>query len=289
MSNNIMLGWPNLIGQATLSGGTWASAPFARANMQLTEVTKVARTTGITTGATQFQMDFGTAKRIAVLAEINCNAPEGTLRRVSAGTTAGASDVYAGGWEDFHGITYSEDGIEFLAPEWWGDDLDSNVYSNPYIGVLPLGRDVTARYWKVEYDLTGATSPIPVSYLQIGRFFIGPVYQPEFNAVYGLVEGMVDHSTHQKLDSGGIVTYERRAARTVQFEFPMTNAGEEEYRIREMLRRQRTGGDVLYVPYPSHPDKRQIKGFLGRLDELSGMNSIGYMRRSIGLKLTEKL
>jgi hypothetical protein len=43
------------------------------------------------------------------------------------------------------------------------------------------------------------------------------------------------------------------------------------------------------VPYPYEPDKRQIKGFLGRLDELSGMNSIGYLRRSIGLKLTEKL
>ena len=48
-------------------------------------------------------------------------------------------------------------------------------------------------------------------------------------------------------------------------------------------------GDILYVPYPGDPDKRQIKGFLGRLDELSGMNSIGYLRRSIGLKLTEKL
>jgi hypothetical protein len=285
MSNNIMLGWPNLIGQATLSGGTWASAPFARANMQLTEVTKVARTTGITTGATQFQMDFGTAKRIAVLAEINCNAPEGTLRRVSAGTTAGASDVYAGDWHDYHGITYSEDGIEFLAPEWWGDDLDSNVYSNPYIGVFPLGRDVTARHWKVEYDLSASTN----SYLQIGRFFIGPAYQPQYNAVYGLVEGMIDYSTKQRLESGGMVDYARRAARTVQFEFPLTIAGAEEYRIREMLRRQRTTGDILYVPYPGDPDKRQIKGFLGRLDELSGMNSIGYLRRSIGLKLTEKL
>jgi hypothetical protein len=56
-----------------------------------------------------------------------------------------------------------------------------------------------------------------------------------------------------------------------------------------MLRMQRTIGDILYVPYPYEPDKRQIKGFLGRLEELSGMNTIGYLRRSIGLKLTEKL
>jgi len=32
-----------------------------------------------------------------------------------------------------------------------------------------------------------------------------------------------------------------------------------------------------------------LKGFLGRMQELSGMNSIGYMRRSIGLKLIEKV
>jgi len=285
MSNNILLGWPNLIGDATLSGGTWASSPFARANMALPEITKVARTSAITTASTQFQMDFGAAVRVNVLAEINHNAPEGTLRRVSAGTTAGASDVYAGDWEDFHGITYSESGIQFQASEWWGGGMDATVYGNPFIGVLPLLMDVTARYWKVEYDLSASTA----SYLQIGRFFIGPAYQPQYNAVYGLVEGMQDFSTKQRLESGGTVDYARRAARTVQFEFPLTIAGAEEYRIREMLRRQRTTGDILYVPYPGDPDKRQIKGFLGRLDELSGMNSIGYLRRSIGLKLTEKL
>jgi len=85
------------------------------------------------------------------------------------------------------------------------------------------------------------------------------------------------------------VTYPGRVARTVQFEFPLTNAGAEEYRIREMMRRQKTTGDILYVPYPYEPDKRQLKGFLGRMQELSGMNSIGYMRRSIGLKLIEKV
>jgi len=279
-----MLGWPNLADGATLSGGTWASSPFARANMQSPESALVARTTGITTAATQFQADFGAAVRLRVIAEIRHNAPEGTLRRISAGTTAGASDVYAGGWEDFHGIAYDEEGIEFQA-EWWGAELSAFNYGNPYIGVEPLPWDVTARYWKIEYDLSASS----VSHLQIGRLFMGPALQTEFNAVYGLVDGAVDYGQIQQLPNGGIVTYPGRVARTVQFEFPLIRAGAEEYRIREMLRRQKTTGDILYVPYPYEPDKRQLKGFLGRMQELSGINTIGYIRRSIGLKPTEKL
>lgn len=279
-----MLGWPNLSDGATLSGGTWASSPFALANMQSPESALVARTTGITTAATQFQVDFGAAVRLRAIGEIRHNAPEGTLRRVSAGTTAGDDDVYAGDWRDFHGITYSEAGVEFQS-EWWGPELSAFNYGNPYPGIEVLPWDVTARYWKVEYDLSASA----VSHLQIGRLFMGPVYQPEYNAVYGLVDGMVDNSQIQQLPNGGIVTYPGRVARTVQFEFPLTNAGAEEYRIREMMRRQKTTGDILYVPYPYEPDKRQLKGFLGRMQELSGMNTIGYMRRSIGLKLTEKL
>ena len=65
-----MLGWPNLADGATLSGGTWASAPFARANMQSSETALVARTTGITTAATQFQVDFGAAVRLRARVEV---------------------------------------------------------------------------------------------------------------------------------------------------------------------------------------------------------------------------
>ena len=283
-----MLGWPNHVDLATFSGGTWSGSPFQLSNIGLHEITKVARSDGITTGATQFQVDFGSAKRVRVISEINHSAPEDALRRIKAGTTAGASDLYLGDWEDFHGITYSESGIAFSNGGWWGAGPTSPasfVYGNPFIGVYVLPADVTARYWSIEYDVTGST----LDHLQIGRLFMGPVYQPEFNAVYGLVEGMVDYSQIQKLPNGGIVIAEARSGRTVQFEFPLTRAGAEEYRIREMLRMQRTIGDILYVPYPGDPEKRQIKGFLGRLEELSGMNTIGYMRRSIGLKLTEKL
>lgn len=281
-----MLGWPNLASEGTLAGGTWASSPFALANMQLRNVSKVARTVGITTAATQFQLNFATARRMRVFGEIGHNAPIGTTRRISASdTTPGASDLFLGDWHDFHGIPYAEDGIEFRDPDWWGGGQDPYVYGNPFIGVSPLPWDVTARYWTVEYDLSASS----VSHLQINRLFCGPAYQPEFNATYGLIEGAIDYSTRQRMDSGTEVVYARRAARTVQFEFPLTRAGAEEYRIREMLRRCRTTGDVLYVPYPYEPDKRQIKGFLAHLEELSGMNTIGYMRRSIGLKLTEQL
>ena len=281
-----MLGWPNRVQDVTITGGTWASAPFDQSNMQLAETSKVARTSAKTTAATKVLVDLGAARTIRVIAETQHNFPSDALRRVSAGTTSGATDIYAGDWEDVWGITFAEQGVQCQSIEdWWGPEIDSTIYGVPFYGLAVLPLDVTARYWTIEWDVTNSDE----SYLQIGRLLMAPVYQPDFNAVYGLVDGAVDYSSLQRLESGGIAAYPRRAARTVEFSLPATHYAAEEYRLREMLRRQRTTGDIIYVPDPESLEHCQMKGFVGHLDQLSGMKSHAYRFRSIDLKLTERL
>ena len=282
---NIMLGWPQRAASATLSAGSW-DATFADDNMLLAETAKVARSTNDLKTSTQIRIDLGAAKTIRVISEHQHNFTQAAKRKVSAGTTAGASDVYAGDWEDVFDLTWAETGIEWQDEDnWWGPEIDSTIYGCPFMGLCVLPSDTSARYWTIEWDIEAGS----LSYLQIGRLFMGPAYQPEFNAVYGLVDGWKDYSTQAQLEAGGIVSYPRRAARTVEFSFPMTGRGDEEYRIREMLRLQRTGGDVLYIPDPARLGQSQMKGFLGRLSELSGMSTHLYRRRSIDLRMVEKL
>lgn len=288
--SNLMLGWPNRADPdaytVTATGGSWRADPYERSNMLDPDVSKVARSTDKTVTSTKVLIDLGTARTIRVLSELQHNFPQGAQRKVSAGTTSGGTNLYAGSWHDVWGITFAEGGVEWQDTEdWWGPEIDASVYGNPFAGFCILPSDVTARYWTVEWNVSGLGDD---DYLQIGRLIMCPVYQPDRNAIYGLTDGWVDHSTKAKLDSGGNIVYARRASRTVEFGLPATNRGTEEYRIHEMLRRQRTGGEVLYVPDPEKLERCQMRGFLGQLEQLSGMQTHIYKRRSIAIRLTEK-
>ncbi len=116
-----------------------------------------------------------------------------------------------------------------------------------------------------------------------------PVYQPEYGTVYGVTRGMSDSSVRTRLATGGFVAQPGRTARSVQMSLPATGVGAEEYRVREMMRRQRTVSDVLYIPNPGLPERSQVYGFLGTLSELTGMRRVAYGINSVDLQITERL
>jgi len=279
-----MLGWPDRALDATITGGSWA-AGYGAASMQDERVTEVARSSNLLLASTQVALDLGAARTIRLISAHNHNAPQAGLWRIRAGSAAGLHDVYDSGWVNCHAITYSETGIEWMAPTWWGAGVDTGVYGCPYMLLHVTPDDVIARYWSVEWDATTSTE----SYLQVGRLVLCPAYQPEYSAVYGITRGMVDASVKTRLATGGFVAQPGRAARTVQMSLPATGVGAEEYRIREMMRRQRTVSDVLYVPQPGLPERSQVHGFLGTMSELSGIKRIAFNLNSVDIQLTERL
>lgn len=284
--SNLMLGHRNYVNDATLTGGTYQSTPYGRANMQSSWTSQVARTDGKTTAATKVLLDMGAAVPVRVISEQAHNFPVGGLRKVSAGTASGASNTYAGSWHSVWGISFSDTGIPFPADgAWWGNGLDTGVYGCPYMGCCVLPSTITARYWTIEWDVTSSTA----DHLQIGRLFAGPVIQPEFNAVVGMRHGKKDTSVRQPLESGGVFTRPGRVARTARFNLPVIGSGDEEYLFDQLQRYARTANDILYVPNPERLALTQVKGFLGNLDSLDDTVWAARLRREIQVSLTERL
>lgn len=284
MRPTVMLGWPDRALEATGSGGSW-EATYPGSAMTDERVTEVSRSTDLLLASTKRSFDLGAARTLRMVAAVNHNAPHDATWRIRAGSSAGLHDLYDSDWVACHAITYGEDGIEWLAPNWWGDGVDTGVYGCPYNLLHVLSEDVVARYWSVEWDATTSAE----SYLQVGRLVMCPTYQPEYNAVYGITRGMVDASAKTRLATGGFVAQPGRTARTVQMSLPATGVGAEEYRIREMMRRQRTVSDVYYVPNPGLPERSQVYGFLGTMTELTGMKRVAYGLNSVDVQLTERL
>lgn len=281
---NLMLGAPDRALDATASGGSYRSG-YGAASMCDVRVTEVARTTDLTLASTQVILDLGAAYTFQAIAEINHNLPQDAQRALSFGTTSGGSEVGSVAMEDVWAIPWSETGVEWNAPNWWGAGLDTGIYGNPYICPKILSAPVTARYVKVEWDVRTSAE----AYLQVGRLVVCPVFQPRRGAVYGIDHGRVDGSTKTKLKAGGFAAEEARAPNRVTFSLPIIGTGAEEYRLRDILRRQRTVRDVLYISNPSDPLRMQMTSFLGTIDELRGARRISHDANSIDLSITERM
>lgn len=281
---NLMLGAPNRAIAATFTGGSYRSGYGASA-MGSTSVTSVARTTDLTLASTKVLIDLGAAYTFQAIAEINHNLPQDAQRALKFGTTSGGSEVGSVAMEDVWAIEWSETGVEWLEPDWWGAGLDTGVYGNPYLCPKVLPAPVTARYVEVDWDVRGSTR----DHLQVGQLVICPLFQPRRGAIYGIDAGHTDGSVKTKLKTGGFSAEEARAPRGVSFSLPVIGTGAEEYRLRDLLRRQRTVRDVLYISNPSDPVRLQMTSFLGTLDELRGVRRLSHDANAIDLKLTEKM
>lgn len=281
---NLMLGAPDLALAGTFSGGSYL-AGYGASAMGSREVTSVARSSDLTLASTKVIVDLGAAYTFQAIAEVNHNLPQDAQRAFKFGSSSGGSEVGSVAMEEVWAIDWSETGVAWLAPDWWGAGLDTGVYGNPYLCPKILPEPVTARYVTVEWDARTSAE----SYLQIGRLVICPVFQSRHGAIYGIDHGGIDGSTKTKLKTGGFAVEEARAARRVTFSLPVIGTGAEEYRLRDIMRRQRTVRDVLYISNPSDPQRMQMTSFLGTLDELRGMRRVSRDVNAIDLQITESL
>lgn len=282
---NLALCWPNRFTEATVSQGSYESL-FPPSNLYDPEPTAVARTTDLLTTSTWLRVTFPTPRTIRSIAPMNTNATRDCTFRVKAGTTAGASDLLDTGVLDLWRIPFDTWGIEWRSTgNWWDDAQISTIYGAPWTPGLFLNEDVTSKYWDLFFDDTAN----PDGYLQFGRLFMGPALILEHGAEYGGRRPLKDFSSKAVLLNGGIVRRARRAARKEIFNLPLIWNGPEEYRVQEMLRVSRTVNEVYYVPKFWDPAVLQYKGFVGTLDELSGMSAATFRSQGMQLQITESI
>jgi len=248
---NAVIGHSNQIDVATLSGGSWLSA-LPLTNLQNRSLGKVARSTDATEASTKFIAAFSAATSVRVVALAAHNLSDAAQIKVQGSTVSNfATTVYDSGWVDVWPSAYlatvSDKGI----------DIWTKVH------VFPVA--TSAQYWQVL--LKDTTNPD--GYVQIGRPFIGPGFQPTINLAYGGGIGIETPTPIQTALNGAEYFDRRPSVRTVRVSTAYMTEAEAMNDVYEITRRGGIDGEVVFVWNPDDTTHAPRRQFMGRIRALS--------------------
>lgn len=266
--SNCMIGFPNCTDAATLSGGSWLAA-LPLSNLKNRIIGKVARSSTDATADTKLDIDLAAEKNIRVLSLTNHNCSLDARFRIRGSAVSNfATSVYDSGWGDVWPVVYGPDDLDWEDNTWWvGKYTDEQRagYTAALIHILPA--NTLARYWRIEIDDTTNAA----GYVQVGRLFIGPAWQPTLNMSYGASVGWETDTEVQKA-LGGAEYFQRRTPYRVQkLVLGAMDGNEAMTRAFELQRRAGIDQEVLWIFDPSdtmHALRRRWLGRLRRLDPI---------------------
>lgn len=173
---------------------------------------------------------------------------------------------YDSGWVDVWPVVFPFPVLEWEDDRWWSGKYGADELAGSYhtmTAILPAA--VTQRYWRLEFDDTGN----PDGYIQAGRVFIGPAWQPTINPSYGMSTAW-ETKTDVQPALGGAEYYGRRTPyRTTRFSLDWMSEDEGMSQAFDIDRRAGIDKEVFWVHDPDdtvHANRRQ---YLGRFRALS--------------------
>ena len=282
---NILIAYQNRTDEGTLSNGTWLST-LPLVNLQNRLVQRVARSNGATLAATKFDMDFGAAKTIGVIALVVHNFSVGAKVRIQADDAADfATPTYNSGWVDVWPAGQIPQALlEWEEDNFWLGTLSANAragYQSPFIHVPAAAQ--TYRYWRVEIDDTTNTD----GYVHIGRLFMSATWTPTINYSYGAGLVYKDTTPIETSLSGAEYFDVRGKAREFSFTLEgLTNT--EAYDIVLQLQRVAgISGEILQIPDMADTTRIPARSYVGRLVDLQPIGNPKPDRFNVQLNVRE--
>jgi hypothetical protein len=262
---NCMLGFPNRIDQAALSGGAW-TAGLPLTMLQNRIIGKVARTVDTAPASTWFDIDLGAGRKIQIVSLTNHNC---SLRARYRITAANASDfalpTYDSGWSDVWPVVYPFGTLEWADDNWWSGRYtaeQASGFTPALIHLLPTY--ALARYWRIEID----DALNPAGFVQAGRAFIGPAWQPVLNMSYGASLAW-ETKTEVQESIGGAEYFQRRTPYRVQkLSLDWMRQDEAFAQAFELMKQAGIDQEVLFVHDPADTVHALRRRFLARLRTL---------------------
>lgn len=193
---------------------------------------------------------------------------------------------YDSGWNDVWPVVYPWGTLEWEDDNWWTGKYtleETKGYTAELIHLLPAGK--TLRYWRVE--LSDPSNPD--GYIEAGRLFIGPVWQPKFNMSYG---ASLAWETKTGIDEAvGGSEYFRTSTpyRVGKFTLNHMNQDEAFSRAFELMRQAGIDREVLFIFDPDDTVHALRRRFLGRLRTLSAIDFPYYNTNSAAFEVKELL
>lgn len=272
---NVFLGYPNLIDDATLSGGSWeGDAPLT--NLQSGDLSRWAYSTDDANASTKLDLTFAAAVTTRVVAVPRSNLSQASRIKATWGSSLGGAEVATTGWLDAWALTIGAGGVSWPASGSLGARFLTFV-------ATPTLAAVSAQYIRIELDDTANTT----GRVSIARPWVGDGLVPAINASYGLTDGMQDVSTINVALSGAVAANERHRLRKVALQLEHLTVAEAT-RVWAMQFDGGLAGEALYLLDLADRGPSQQYGFLGRLLDLVPLRFPRYRTRSIEIQMMER-
>lgn len=281
---NVMLGFPNRIDDGALSGGSWqASLPLN--NLKNRVQAKVARSTSAVLASTTFDVDLGATKIIRVLGLCNHNFSLAARVRVRASAVPSFAALdYDSGWVDVWPRIYGTDYLDWEDERWWSgaySDEEKAGYSWLYTAILPF--NTVSRYWRVEINDTTN----PAGYVQLGRVFIGSVWQPEHSMSFGHTIAWETSTSVQAALSDSEYFTVKNPLRVVHFNVDWLSENQALESVFEIQRRAGIDKEVLFIHDPDETIHQLRRRFVGRFRQLNSIEHPSVVQHGAAFEIKE--
>lgn len=252
-----------------LASASSTSLPVSNlANRQLSKVWRTANTNPLWTW---FTCNFGSVRQIDVVSLLAHNISAlGKWRVRLSNDPTFATSIYDSGL-----VASQPDMASFGVKPWgvwqWGEAL--GAYEVPtdlkINSVLVLPASYNAMYLRIDIsDPTNADG-----YIEAGRCYAGPKYQPTKNISYGWEIGWQDDSEAERSLGGQLYFNPKPKYREVKFTLEYVTQEEAYLNLFEFIdRRKGVSGDILFIPQPDRTDFYLYEVIYGRMRELGSIS-----------------
>lgn len=313
MSEEMGLAYGNVIEQAVLSGGLPVPS-MSLENLQDVQLSMVWRSQDLNLSSTQIKVTYAEAPLIRVIVIANHNLTvDGKIRIRGSSDPAfpvsavgevgspigfgflftyaeGGVTVNDTGWVDVYPPVYQSTDLAWEADNFWSgkylarDIAAYNTYS------LVLDQNVQVSHWLIEFD----DAANPDGFVQAGRIFMAPFWQPVYNASFGATLGWETGTEVQRSLSGAEYFDYRRPYRVAQFKFNTMTEDEGLGGPFEIMRQVGIDGEVFFMWNPEDTLHKPRRQFLGRLRTLSPLEFPegfidGNFRTSVPMEVQERV
>lgn len=290
MTDNVLIAYGNRADEAALSGGSYRPA-LPLTNLQDRRLGKVARSTNLLAASTMFTATLGDYKTVRVIGLVGHNlSPDAQYRFRGSSDPTFATSEYDSGWTNVWSSVYPFGSLPWGAPNWWpGTYALEEIENYTWNIVRDLGDTYVLPNWKFEFSDPNN----PDGYVDAGRLFMGPAWQPQRNMDYGGSLAWEDPSPIQTAKSGAEYPNKRKPYRVARFVTGQLSEDEGMANAFEIQGRMGITGEVLFFWNPNdgvHAIRRQ---FYGRLRSLSpvefpyGRTTDGQQRNVAGWEVKE--
>lgn len=273
---NILIGHPNRIDGAVLSGGSW-SAGLPLSNLKTRLFSRVARSVDAAPSSTTMTIDFGQPQRLRVLALVAHNISLQGRVRFEASETADFSNplcyLETDVWTGLLTAEWDIDALEWESDNFWlGTYSREDIEGFTSVSTHVMDDAVAARFWRISI-----IDPLnDDGFVEIGRVFMGPAIQPRINYSWGASLGY-EISTAVEMALGGAEFFDvREPVRVFRFTLEWMQDDEAFGKLLELVRRAGIHGEVFVIPDPDDEFNGLRRNFMGRFRQLSPLEQVSW-------------